>query len=198
MKEVDMRARRGNINCPRHAETSFEQRPVKRFSIESDQYAALGYALGQRDQHGMLLALLAHKKLFDFEAARVPPRDANEERIGASASGQSRGFRIEEKPLRGVAHFLRRARSQKAQRGRIDFLLRRVQSEAVSDSFREPPAQPEVFAKPISPRRGAENFGEANSSGGNVGRCSARRVTVTGRERGAPLARVRLERLEPS
>jgi hypothetical protein len=80
----------------------------------------------------------------------------------------------------------------------INFLLWLVHKEAVSDGFREPPAQPEVLAKPISPRRGAQNFGEAVGSGGNVGRSAARRVTGISRERGASLARAGLERLEPS
>src|SRR5690242_19869106 len=146
----------------------------------------------------MLLALLAHKKLFDFEAARVPPGDAHEKRIGAGASGQSSGFRVEEKPLPGIAHFLGRARSEQAQRGRINFPLWCLQNEAVSGGFREPPAQREVFAKPISMRRGPQNFREALGSRWNVGRCATWRLTGIGSERAASLARAGLERLEPA
>ena len=71
---------------------------------------------------------------------------------------------------RGSRDFLRRAGSEQAERGRINFLLWRVQCEAVSDGFRKPPAQAEVFAKSVSPRRGAQNFSEAAGAGGNVGR----------------------------
>src|SRR5690348_8624935 len=112
MEKIDVRARRGNLNCARHAVTSFEQWPVERFPIEGDEHAALRYALGQRHQQRMLLAWLAHEKLLDFEAARVPPGDADQEGIGASASREARGLGIEEKPLRGVAYFLGRAEGE--------------------------------------------------------------------------------------
>ena len=145
----------------------------------------------------MLLALLAHEKLLDFEAARVPPGDADEKGIRASASREAGGFRIEEKPLRGLAHFFGRSGSEQAERRRIDFVFRRVQCEAVSDGFREPPAQAEVFAEAIASGRGAQNFGEAVGARGNVGRESTRRIASLGSERHSALAWAGLERLEP-
>jgi hypothetical protein len=51
-----------------------------------------------------------------------------------------------------------RAGCEQAERGRIDFVFRRLQSETVSDGFREPPAQAEVFAKSVSPRRGTRRW----------------------------------------
>jgi hypothetical protein len=99
MQKIQMRAGCGSTNCARHAVARFEQRPVKRFAVEGDEHASLGHSFGESHEDGVLLALLAHEKLLDFEPTGVPPGYAYQKRIRPSASRKARGFRVEKEPL---------------------------------------------------------------------------------------------------
>src|SRR5580704_18107676 len=96
MKKVEMRgeARRGN--GARHGAAIFEKRPVEGFSVEGDENGAIGEARGKFMKERMLFGKIAHEKLFDLQAAGVPPGDAYEKWIGAGAACEASGFRIQE------------------------------------------------------------------------------------------------------
>src|SRR5260370_39148398 len=98
---------RGGGNLPAHAIAGFKQRPVKRFAIECDQHPALGEPLRQRGQQRALLAEVTHEQLFDFESATLPPRDADEKRVGAAPARKSRGFSVEKYPLLRIRNLVR-------------------------------------------------------------------------------------------
>src|SRR5579863_9252486 len=102
VQEIEVSAQFGRADRTRHAVARFEQRPIERFSVEGDQYAAFRDPFREGHKHGMLFAVLAHKKLFDFETACVPPRDAHHERVCAGSTREAGGFRVEEKPLSWV------------------------------------------------------------------------------------------------
>jgi len=45
MQQIEMRGQLRHSDGARHRETIFEQRPIKRFSVESDEHGPLGDAL---------------------------------------------------------------------------------------------------------------------------------------------------------
>src|SRR5580704_14528357 len=107
MKEVEMCSWAGRRNLPAHAIAGFKQRPVERFAIECDQHPALGEPLRQRGQQRALLAEVTHEQLFDFESATLPPREADEKRVGAAPARKSGSLRVEKYPLLGIRNLLR-------------------------------------------------------------------------------------------
>ena len=50
----------------------------------------------------MLFGEIAHKELFDLQAAGVPPGDAYQKWIGARAAGKTCGLRVQEEPFRRI------------------------------------------------------------------------------------------------
>ena len=122
----------------------------------------------------MLFAVLAHEELFDFEAARVPPGDADQERICARAAGDAGRFRIEKKPLLRIADAIGRAGSEQAQSIAVD--------ETVgifgADGLGEPLLQGEMLAELIAAHAGAEKLCEAIAPAGIRG--TIRRRAVSG------------------
>src|SRR5579863_6942172 len=77
MEKIQVRGGEARSDGARHAEASFEQRPVETFTVEGDQDATFGKALIEREKKRMLLAEVAHKKLFNLQAPAIPPRQAH-------------------------------------------------------------------------------------------------------------------------
>src|SRR5882762_1450597 len=50
-------------------------------------------------QYGVLFAKIAHEKLLDLQSAGVPPRQADQECIGARAAREAGCFGVEKKPF---------------------------------------------------------------------------------------------------
>ena len=144
----------------------------------------------------MLLAIVAHEKLLDFETARVPPCDADEKRVGARAPGEACRFSIEEKPLTRVRDFRGCAGRHQAQRIGVQFAIGDAEIGRAGHRLRKPFAQREVLAEAIAGGRSAENFGQPCGALGNIRGVATRRGIGAG---GGVSARwMRLQRFEPA
>ena len=106
MQKIEMGAQLRRANRARHAIARLEQRPVEGFAVEGDEHGPLGDALGQGGEQRMFVAVVTHEQLLDFEAAGIPPGNADEKRIRARPPGYSGGLRVEEKPLARIGDFL--------------------------------------------------------------------------------------------
>src|SRR6266478_987657 len=102
MQQIKMRRQPRHGDRSRHGEAVLKQRPVERFAVEGDQHGPLRNAPGDFVQNRMLLAEIAHEKLFDLQRAGVPPCQANQKRIRPRAARQPCRFRIEKKPFRRI------------------------------------------------------------------------------------------------
>ena len=102
MQQIQMHLGRKGRHAARHAVARFEQWPVEAFTIERHQHGPLLHALGEFEQQRMLFIEIAHEELLDLQAARIPPRDADQKRIRAGASGKAGRFRVQKQPLFGV------------------------------------------------------------------------------------------------
>jgi hypothetical protein len=61
----------------RHRESALEQRPIKCLSVECNEYGTFRDAFCQFAEHGMFISEIAHEKLLDLKAARVPPANSD-------------------------------------------------------------------------------------------------------------------------
>jgi len=104
MQQVEMGGELRDPHGAGHGEATFEQRPIEGFAIEGDENWTLGDARREFMKKGIFFVEVAEEKLFDLQAAGVPPGEADEEGVGAGAAGEASGFGVEEKPFFGVAH----------------------------------------------------------------------------------------------
>src|ERR1700674_4555867 len=116
-------------------------------------------------KQGVLFTEIAHEELFHLQAAGIPPGKTNEKGIGASASGEPGGFRVEEEPLgwifeRGTCapgkRFIASSREklQRKRQGRNEFW----RGKPISDG--------EVFAVTILDHAGTDELREGIPSFG--------------------------------
>ena len=103
MKEIEMRFEDGNLNRPGHLKSAYQQRPIEAFAVEGDQHGTLPKASRKLEQDGIFLGGIAHKKLFDLNAAGIPPGQADQEGQIPRASDESGGFGIQEEPFLRIA-----------------------------------------------------------------------------------------------
>src|SRR5260370_3727657 len=108
----------------------------------------------------MLFGEVAHEKLFDLQAAGIPPTPANEKGVGARASGEAGRFRIEEQP------FLRIFERGACAPGERSIASSRKKFQRRRGGLRkcrrgEPVANCQVLAVAIFAYAGAENLSES-------------------------------------
>ena len=121
MQQIQMQPGRECRDGSRHAIARLEQRPVKTFSVKCHKHGPFLHALGEFEQQRMFFIEIAHEELLDLQASRVPPRDANHERIRAGAAREAGRFRVQEEPLFGIdrgLHGIRRIRGLRKQQGK--------------------------------------------------------------------------------
>jgi hypothetical protein len=99
MKQVEMSRELGNLDRAGHGEATLEERPIECFAIEGNQDGTLRDARRELLEQRIFLGKIAKEKLFDLETAGVPPRETDEESVGAGAAGEAGGFCVEEEPL---------------------------------------------------------------------------------------------------
>src|SRR6516165_4123437 len=104
MEQIQMGRQLRNANASRHHKTAFKQRPVECFAVEGNQYGALGDPRRHLEQNGMFLGEIPHQELFGLESAGLPPGKADEKCVRSCSAGNSRGFRVEEKPALRILH----------------------------------------------------------------------------------------------
>ena len=165
-----MRPRHRRRDLSRHAKPCFEQRPVERFAIERDQYPPFGHAFRQGHEQRVFLAVLAHEKLFDFQASRVPPGDAYQKGIRSGAAHQPGCFGIQKKPLPRIAYQGFKSRRQQTQRRFIQLPIRRRKSDRLGKPF----AHREMLAVGIAHRFPFQHRRKPFGSGGQCRRESPR------------------------
>ena len=130
----------------------------------------------------MLFIEIAHEELLDLQASRVPPRDANHERIRAGAAREAGRFRVQEKPLFGIErglHGISRIRGLGKKQGKRTRIRRAHFRSGV------PLLQGQVLAVmiPVDPR--AEKFRKAVASGGSFRNAQSRSfLPARGAQRG--------------
>src|SRR5215472_6562871 len=95
MQKIEMSFNQWHLYFPRHAVARLQQRPIEGLTIETHQYRPFGHSFCKRHQNRMLLAVLAHKKLFDLKPTRVPPCNANEKWIRSRTAAKTGGFRVQ-------------------------------------------------------------------------------------------------------
>jgi hypothetical protein len=88
---------------PGHLKSAYQQRPIEAFAVEGDQHGALPKASRKLEQDRIFLGGIAHKKLFDLNAAGIPPRQADQEGQIPRASDESGRFGIQEEPFLRIA-----------------------------------------------------------------------------------------------
>jgi hypothetical protein len=91
-----------NFDAAGHSETAFEKRPIEGLAVEGDQDGALRDASGEFMEERVLLGEIAKEKLLDLQATSIPPRETDEEGVGAGSPGQASGFGVQEEPLLGI------------------------------------------------------------------------------------------------
>src|SRR5262249_55648544 len=94
MQQIEMSRQLRRRNSPRHCESAFQQRPIKRFSVECHQYGPFGKSLREFAKDGVFIRKVAHEELLDLQAARIPPCDAGQERVSSRSSSKASCFRI--------------------------------------------------------------------------------------------------------
>ena len=99
----------------------------------------------------MLVAVVAHEELFHLEAARIPPRDTDQERVGARAASKAGGFGVKEKPIVLVGRFVWSLRREQTQRWHCHVAGRGI---------RKPAAHGEMLAMACFLQRRAEQASE--------------------------------------
>src|SRR5258708_27948841 len=92
MQQIEMRRQFRHPHASRHQVTALQQRPVKRFSVESYQHRALGDSRGELYQQGMLFGRLAYQELFHLRSACITPRAPSKDSVGTGAPSEATGY----------------------------------------------------------------------------------------------------------
>ena len=77
MQQIEMRCQLWRLDRPRHREAILEQRPVERFAVKRHKHRTLREPRRQFMQNRMFFVKIAHEKLFDLQATRIPPGEPN-------------------------------------------------------------------------------------------------------------------------
>jgi hypothetical protein len=102
MQEVEMGGQFGEINLARHPKAVLKQRPIKALPVKCHENGPFAQPIGNLQQYGMLLVMVAHKKLLNLDTAGLPPREPNQECIRAGTSSQASCLGVQKKPLLGI------------------------------------------------------------------------------------------------
>src|SRR5580704_4930963 len=114
----------------------------------------------------MFFGVVAHEKLFDFKAASIPPRDADEECVRAGAAGEAGGFGVEKKPFGRIFGEFRRVVAGAKRRGKQD--RKRACKRQTFFGFCVPAADGEMFAAAIVADFGSKQIGKHGPFGRDV------------------------------
>lgn len=87
MQQVEMCGEFRNAHGAGHGEAIFQERPIEGFAVEGDQHWTLDDARREFVKKGIFFVQVAEEKLFDLQAAGVPPRETNEEGVRAGSAG---------------------------------------------------------------------------------------------------------------
>src|SRR5437016_14305899 len=96
MEKIEMCSRNWWDYLSTHAVTGFEQRPIKRFAVERDEYRVLRDPLTHSEQERAFLPLLAQEELLDLQPAAFPPPNADEQRVRAASASNAPGPRSQQ------------------------------------------------------------------------------------------------------
>src|SRR6476660_9651062 len=102
MQQIEMRRKFWHGNGTRHREAAFQERPIKRLSIEGYQHRASGDAPGEFMKERMFFREITHQELLDLKTAGIPPGQAHEKCVGSRATCKPRRLGIEEEPFRRI------------------------------------------------------------------------------------------------